>query len=326
MFSVIIPLYNKASYIERAIKSVLDQSFADFEVIVIDDGSTDDSPAKLKCFTDPRLRLIPQPNLGVSTARNNGVKEARFDYVAFLDSDDWWHSNFLNEMKNLITGFPLAGMYGSGYYIVKNGRSIQANIGLDDDFQIGYINYFSVYSRTFWVPVNCSFVVVRKDIFEAQGGFSASLRFGEDVDLWVRIALRNKVGYVRKNLAYSDQDVDVSARALGMGRYWQKKEHVIFNLAYLQEEENVNQELKFLLDGLRVRSLTGFYLKSWHSDEVQAILAKIDFNKQPFFYRFIYQWPLLLVKTYFEAKQLGSFIKQAFLRIAYNRQASGMLD
>lgn len=317
MFSIVIPLYNKARYIEKAIESVLRQTFQDFELIIVNDGSTDDSLEKAAGFDDNRLKIIDQTNAGVSTARNNGVKQARFEYVAFLDADDWWDERFLEEMKILITQFPEAGLYGSSYFIVRNGMKTPAQVGVAADFDAGYIDYFGVYARTFWVPINCSFVVVKKSVFEQENGFRSHLKFGEDLDLWIRIALTHKVGYVNKHVAYSNQDAETANRALGTSRHWKKAEHVIFNLDYLAEQETNHPALKALLDGLRVRSLVDYYLNEWYPKEVRQIMGGIDFGVQPPLYRFIYQWPQPIVVGYFRTKQIGSFLKQSLLRNYY---------
>lgn len=314
MFSVVIPLFNKVQYIEKAIQSVLDQSFPDFELIIINDGSTDGSAELAASFDDWRLRIINQDNSGVSSARNKGVAHSKFGYVAFLDADDWWSPHFLHEMSSLISAFPKAGVYGSKYFTVKNGINTEARIGVPDHFTSGYIDYFTVYARTFWVPINCSFVVVRKSLFEEVGGFRPTLKFGEDLDLWIRMALKDKVAYINKFLAYSNQDVELVTRALGTGKYWQKEEYVLFNLDYLKAEEKKHPSLKVLLDGLRVRALSDFYLHSQHPDAVRQILDSIDFSEQPSFYKFIYRWPKWLVRTYFRCKQIGSILKQAVIR------------
>ena len=135
MFSVVIPLYNKSAYIGKCIQSVLNQTFREFEIIIINDGSTDDGFEQVhrifnsirentaqesnlrynnlepflkitysipNTMHDIKITLINQKNSGVSTARNNGVKTAFYDYIAFLDADDWWESNYLEEMKYLI--------------------------------------------------------------------------------------------------------------------------------------------------------------------------------------------------------------------------------
>ena len=96
-----MPLYNKQDYILKCVSSILSQTYSQFELIVINDGSTDNSLSEIDKLTDQRLRIISQANAGVSTARNNGVKEARYDYIAFIDADDWWDKNFLEEMKGV---------------------------------------------------------------------------------------------------------------------------------------------------------------------------------------------------------------------------------
>jgi glycosyltransferase involved in cell wall biosynthesis len=114
MFSVVIALYNKAHMIERTLQSVLNQIFTNYEVIIIDDGSTDNGVEVIHQLTnDPRIRIISQRNQGVSVARNRGVKESKFDYIAFLDGDDEWLPNFLYKIKEAIEKFPTAGMYGT---------------------------------------------------------------------------------------------------------------------------------------------------------------------------------------------------------------------
>src|SRR5690554_2358538 len=106
MFSVVIPLYNKEKYISLTLKSVLNQSFKDFEILIVNDGSTDRSVEVVKKFDDSRIRLVDQPNAGVSAARNKGIKEAKFDWVAFLDADDRWDVEFLSEIANAIKKYP----------------------------------------------------------------------------------------------------------------------------------------------------------------------------------------------------------------------------
>ncbi len=320
MFSVVIPLYNKAPYVTKAVQSVLAQTVRDVEVLIVNDGSTDISIDKIGEFTDNRLRIIHQANAGVSAARNTGVQQARFDYVAFLDADDWWDEHFLEDMQTLIGQFPEAGLYGSSYYVVKNHGYTPAQIGVTHDFSAGYIDYFGVYARTFWVPINCSFVVVKKSVFIEENGFRVALKFGEDLDLWIRIALKHKVGYVNKLLAYSNQDAETANRALGEIRFWRKSEHVIFNLDYLAEHERSNPGLKQLLDGLRVRSLTDYYLNGWYPEDVQVVLSRVNFAVQPPLYRFIYQWPRGFVSAWFRTKRLGSVIKQAVIREYLSRR------
>lgn len=94
MFSIIIPLYNKEKFIKRALDSILNQSFQEFEIIVVNDGSKDNSEEKVKEVSDPRIKIINQVNAGVSAARNRGAEEAQYKYLAFLDADDIWDKYF----------------------------------------------------------------------------------------------------------------------------------------------------------------------------------------------------------------------------------------
>lgn len=114
MFSVIIPLFNKAPYIQRAVESVLKQTFQDFEIIVINDGSTDGGEL-LEGYKDDRIKVISQENQGVSIARNTGIKHASYFYIAFLDADDYWHKNYLKISSDTILKFKDVTMIGSYY-------------------------------------------------------------------------------------------------------------------------------------------------------------------------------------------------------------------
>ena len=104
-FSVIVPLYNKENFVENTLKSVLNQNFTDFEVIIVNDGSIDKSEEKVKGFNDDRIKYFYQENQGASSARNFGIEKANSNYIAFIDADDYWFPNFLQEMFNNINEF-----------------------------------------------------------------------------------------------------------------------------------------------------------------------------------------------------------------------------
>lgn len=199
-FSVVIPLYNKARSVARAVRSVLAQDFGDFELLVVNDGSTDAGPGVVASMNDSRLRCIDQPNSGVSAARNRGVDESRSRCVAFLDADDQWQSSFLITIRRLVERYPQAGLYGSAYAIVdRNGkRVVHSPAESPDDGQEGVLeNYFRcAWSRS--PPVCASSVCVRKEAFRSAGGFPAGVRSGEDTALWARIALAHDVVVSRR--------------------------------------------------------------------------------------------------------------------------------
>lgn len=315
MFSVVIPLYNKADYIEKAVVSVLQQTYPTFELIIINDGSTDDSWQRVARYNDARIQLIDQPNSGVSVTRNRGVLVASFEYVAFLDADDWWEPTFLEQMAQLIQKYNEAILFGCNYYYVKHGRCKVEPKGLTETFRAGYIDYISAYSSQFCVLLNCSFVVVQKQAFLAVGGFKPNLRFSEDFDLWIRLALVGKVAYLNTPLAYSNQDVIAQSRAIGGYNLYHPDAHFIFNADYLKAAEQQSVAMKRLLDGLRVRTLLPYYLANKYKSEVQAILAKVDFPQQPVYYRWAYQTPRLLLQLYFRLMKIGARSKQKLVRL-----------
>ena len=260
-------------------------------------------------------------------ARNNGVAVTRYEYIAFLDGDDWWDETFLEKMAQLITDFPDAGIYGCQYFWVKNGRQ-KVSLNQKTPGFAGYLDYFSAYSHAWWMPLTSISVVIRKSVFLEMDGFKTTLKFGEDFDLWVRIALKHKVAYLNEPLAYYNQDAAATGRALGDKR-WKTEEHFLFNLDYLAEAEQTNSALKNMLDGLRVRGLKKFYLRNDHIDEVAALLDRVDLDQQSRYYQRIYNWPKPLVKLYIEGKKLGSTVKQTLRKTSKkneNNASDGNLE
>ena len=317
MFSVIIPLYNKAAYIERAIQSVLSQTFQEFELIVVDDGSTDDSSAQLSVISQQlsvaapeiykKVRVIQQQNQGVSTARNNGVKLAKYDYIAFLDADDSWEPTYMEEMNGLIAAYPNAGIYGSSYFIVKNGKKRIAPIGVEKDSDRGLINYCQVYSKTLCMPLWTGATIIRKSIFDLENGFNPRLKLGEDFDLWIRVAIKHPVAFLNKPLANYQQDVDLANRAIGEKLY-KPQEHMLFT----DYGELINNpDFVYLYERLTLYGLLPYYLKGKNKKEVKAILEQIHWGQHELKYRLYYQiLPRVIVRAWFQLLKFGSVLKR----------------
>jgi glycosyltransferase involved in cell wall biosynthesis len=312
MFSIIIPLYNKTAYITKTINSVLSQTFQEYELIIVNDGSTDDGLNKVMVYNDFRIKIIDQPNGGVSNARNNGVKAAKYDYISFLDADDWWNKDFLKELSLLISKYSEAAIYATNYYIVKNGVCKKAKIGVASGYTAGYINYFDVYAKTLCMPVWTGAVVIKKKTYIELNGFKDELKLGEDFDLWVRVALRYKIAFLNIPLSYYNQDVEIKNRGVVADKIYIKEEHIIFNLDYLSIEEKTNEPLKLLLDQLRVYTLLRYRLQNAYPNEVKSIISKVDFSTLGLKYRFYYICPVSVLKTYFDILKLGSKLKNAF--------------
>lgn len=207
-FSVIIPLYNKEDYIAETINSVLAQTYEDFEVIVVDDGSTDGGPQLVReSFDDSRITLISKSNGGVSSARNTGIQYAKGRYVAFLDGDDLWRIDHLSTLMSLIEkGEKRVGIYCTGYNLLHNDATICGIsaenvdcvlISSRDFFRTGgrYPGYGTMHF------VSSSSVCINKQILTEIGGFDTRISHGEDTDLWRRVAMRYSLFFCTKQTA-----------------------------------------------------------------------------------------------------------------------------
>ena len=197
-FSIIIPLYNKQNYIEDTLKSVINQSFTNYEIIIVNDGSTDKSLEKVARIKDERIQIYSIENQGVSFARNYAIEKANAPLLVFLDADDTWKENHLELLKTLFNKFPNCGLYATAY--AKQTRtlkihSVYKNIPKQNNW-MGIVDDFFESSM-----VNCiawtSAVMIPKKIIDNVGNFDGSITLGagEDTDLWIRIALKYPVAF-----------------------------------------------------------------------------------------------------------------------------------
>lgn len=188
MFSVVIPLYNKELSIRNTIQSVLDQTCQDFEIVVVNDGSTDNSAAVVEAIEDDRIRLIHQKNQGVSAARNRGIEEAGYEWIAFLDGDDLWEKSHLQEISLMMQKFPGEKVFVTSFEY-SDKRPMFRHPRSEPIFKVE--NYFkeAMKESLMWTSI----VVVHKSCIDQVGGFDEGLRWGEDWDLWARLARRFSV-------------------------------------------------------------------------------------------------------------------------------------
>ncbi len=184
--SVVIPLYNKEAEVERALQSVVEQSLAPGEIIVVDDGSTDGSRAIVERFIaehpEANMRLIVQANGGVSRARNRGIEEAKGEYIALLDADDVWLSGYIAEVCRLMEYYPEADAYSTAFDIVDGKRRVAAPVPTHE----GYIN-IAQEALQHRYPIIPSTATLRRDVVLRLGGFPEGMRIGEDQWLWARM-------------------------------------------------------------------------------------------------------------------------------------------
>lgn len=209
VFSVIIPLYNKADTVGRTLRSVQAQTYRDFEVVVVDDGSTDNGLLEVEKFRDLfPLKVVRQQNAGVSVARNTGAQHSSAPYLAFLDADDEWLPGYLDEIMSMMRKWPNIEVYGTNYYymlercVVSNrvwGRT-QRLI----DFQKAWITR---------CPIHTSSSVVKKSAFHAVGGFERGHSYYEDAELLFKLSRRGM--FCVSQLPLLKYNTDAIVRATG---------------------------------------------------------------------------------------------------------------
>jgi glycosyltransferase involved in cell wall biosynthesis len=189
-FSIIIPLYNKEKSITSTIDSVLKQTYPHFELIIVNDGSTDQSLDKLKSFKDSRMVLIDKINGGVSSARNRGIEVAKNSYITFLDADDYWYPFCLEEFSHLIEKFSDCEVFCTNYNMT--GKKL---LGSNRRYIIKDYYYASSYFLAKWsIPVMITgCVCVKKEVFQRIHMFNETITHGEDIDLWERLSKNYKI-------------------------------------------------------------------------------------------------------------------------------------
>jgi len=209
MFSVVITIYNKAHMIERTLNSVLMQTFTEYEVIIVDDGSTDNAIELIKKNENySSFQVIKQTNQGVSVARNSGIAHSKFNYVALLDGDDEWTPNFLETISKAIIELPGAGMYGTSSWH-KNILTGEMNDGTPNKYK-GKIKYFDFFENPVLMPHTSAMVLdklIFNDIFQNGEGFPAGMRVCEDWACFYRIAFSSSVVYIGYPLAIRNNNV-----------------------------------------------------------------------------------------------------------------------
>ncbi|MBO7188987.1 MAG: LicD family protein [Alistipes sp.] len=236
--SVVIPLYNKEAEVERALRSVVEQSLAVGEIIVVNDGSTDNSESVVKRFIDQHpeahIRLITQPNSGVSATRNRGIEEAKGEYVALLDADDWWLSNYIAEVCRLMEYYPDCDAYSTAFDVVNNDTHTRAYVPTTE----GYISPAEEALKGRY-PIIPSTATLRRSTIQRCGGFPEGMRIGEDQWLWVRM-IQQKAQFAYSPISLVRYSRSASNRSASIYRAegcW----HTIAELYDPKQEESLNE-------------------------------------------------------------------------------------
>jgi len=264
--SVIIPVYNKEKYIANTLQSVLNQKFTDFELILVDDGSTDASASIIKSFPDSRIRFFRQENKGVSHARNFGSTQAQSDLLAFLDADDIWYDNHLEEIIQLYNTFPEAAFFGTAYRIQYNDKLIKDFV-LNLPKERNLIKRFYRYDKGQALFFTSNFAV-KKGIFEFEGGFNPEVH-SEDTELFLKLGLHYALGYSKKITMLHLNEADNSLFA----HYKTDKKAAI--LQTFVEAEQQDKDLKAFLD-LNRYAWALEYIQNGEKEKARELLKQID--------------------------------------------------
>ena len=281
-FSIIIPLYNKEKYIESTLMSVLNQSFQDFEVIIVDDGSTDKSYQIASKFENNRIKLLKQINQGVSVARNLGIQQAQSKYIALLDADDLWYENHLFELKKQILLFPKIGLYCNNYEVfLKENLSRKASFNFEYNQNCLIVeDYFkaSIINSVAWTSSVC----FSKENFNKIGKFNTYLKTAQDLDLWIRFALQYKVSF--------NPTITMSYKlyvhgSLSKNEFNHIRYHFINNYS---EEEKLNSSLKLYLDinryAVAVRCKMNNQIELYKKFKKQISYTNLNFKQKTILY------------------------------------------
>lgn len=265
MISVVIPAFNSERCINRAIKSVLSQTFSDYEIIVVDDGSTDGTADVVKKFGD-RVNYIYQENSGVSVARNTGIAASKGDWIAFLDADDEWLPDKLQQQAELLNrNHSLRWCSTNRYQADKKRKAPVGNKAAIAKALKGreyFPNYFlaAVAGKC---PIVTSAIIVRKDVFDELGGFEPGRVRGQDLDMWWRIAhYYPKIGYIPEPLAIRYLDIEnpiTKKHRLESIRRHNRWDLVVRHLSIAKEKGDINEFRPFASMSLRESLLAMLY-------------------------------------------------------------------
>lgn len=270
-FSVIIPTYNRWIRLQKAIKSALNQQFSNIEVIVVNDGSTDETHNQLVLWQqeEPRLKVITQANLGVSSARNAGIFTAKAPWLAFLDSDDEWNSDKLTMFFEYIQNHAELKIIHSNELWIRNNKPVKQHFT-----RSGGEIFKDCLKRCCIGP---STVVIHKDVFTKVGVFRPDFVVCEDYDLWLRISSCFKVGFIEASLVIKhghDNQLSLKHHSLDLWRLKALSFQLWNPRLSLNEKNLVKEEIRLKSHIL----LKGFekYQNFKDQNTVHSIQASLD--------------------------------------------------
>ncbi|MGV9003595.1 glycosyltransferase family 2 protein [Flavobacterium sp.] len=296
-FTVIIPLYNKENFIQKTIESVLNQSFDDFEILIIEDCSTDNSKMKVLEIQSNKIKLIQHlQNKGLSASRNTGIQNASSDYIAFLDADDVWKENYLETLFSLIRKYPEARLFATNYAEIYNDKTTIINnqkvLELGNDFIVS--NFFELnLGKPIYIP---SSLCVAKEVFEKVGLFDEKITYTEDVDFNIRANISFHLAYSPNALVNYNLFIENQMSTTDMAG----KTFADFS-GYEKQFPN-NKSLKKYLDFNRY-VLVRMLQNEKESEKSTILKGEIDFKNLNFKQQLLLKIPQTIVTTISKLKK-----------------------
>ncbi|WP_293895290.1 glycosyltransferase family A protein [Flavobacterium sp.] len=309
IFSIVIPLYNKEKFVLNALQSVFNQTFENYEILIVEDASTDKSLDVILNIKSEKVIIIKHvSNKGLSAARNTGVKNAKSNYIAFLDADDYWKDTYLEELFLLIKSFPEAKLFATNYeelfqnnlILLPNNKAknLEEKMIIPDFFAISLAQ-----------PLYCpSSFCVEKSVFDAIGFYNESIRFGEDVDFNIRANYSYKLAYSKKPLVrYTMISQNQITQSAVSGKF-------ITDFDFFDSKET-SKSLKKFLDFHR------YIMAKHYKDEDNAVAFEkmkkgIDSKNLNFKQRILLNAPLRLVHLFKKIK--GFFLAKGIRLTTYD--------
>jgi glycosyltransferase involved in cell wall biosynthesis len=293
-FSIIIPVYNKARFISTTLKSVLNQSFPDFELIIINDGSTDNSEDEILKLKDNRIVYFSKKNEGVSKARNFGLEKATSDFICFLDADDFWYPNFLETFHHYINKSPNKKVFTSLKEIETPGKIFvpEYSFIISTDFEV--VDFFEASQKecVLWT----SNTVIHKSVLDNVGNFDSKIKHGEDTELWIRIGLKYKIAVIATVLARYTYDKESISRA---SHYFFES----YTFQKYQDLENKNKDLKKFMDLNRFSAVIKCKLNG-DRNTAKKLREEINVNNLDWKKRILLQLPAAVLSFLIQLKLL----------------------
>ncbi|MDI1256582.1 MAG: glycosyltransferase family A protein [Flavobacterium sp.] len=301
MFSVVIPYYNKSKYILRCIDSVWQQTYKNFEIILVNDGATDDGIDLVLTKYGNTVTVINQPNSGVSTARNTGIKASKYSFIAFLDADDCWHSRYLETVNSIVSKQEKLTIIGAHYSRTSDFLANEPDT--IDYFKFG--NYFKLAIKNTYFTASST--CIARNFFEKNSGFNPNLKTGEDSDVWFR-AVQNGNGafYIKNTLSfYSDEDENQTTKTTVA-----IKNSLVGNINSIYKNDisnNENRDFDRFISLYVYFNLYSYYYDKQYYSEAKAVL------KQNQFYFFglhlMYYLPFRIGHTIVNSKKLNRYLR-----------------